>query len=53
MRTGIASASHGAGVYASGHLVCRPTQKEAEEYYHYATIENGDWSAVDGILGKE
>ena len=40
-------------VYTVGVVTCRPTQKEAEEYYHYATIENGDWSAVDGILGKK
>src|SRR4029078_5833965 len=40
-------------VYAVGVVTCRPTQKEAEEYYHYATIENGDWSAFDDILGKK
>lgn len=40
-------------VYAVGVVTCRPTKKEAEEYYHYATIENADWSAVDGILGKK
>jgi alkanesulfonate monooxygenase SsuD/methylene tetrahydromethanopterin reductase-like flavin-dependent oxidoreductase (luciferase family) len=40
-------------VYAVGVVTCKPTQKEAEEYYHYATIENADWSAVDGILGKK
>jgi alkanesulfonate monooxygenase SsuD/methylene tetrahydromethanopterin reductase-like flavin-dependent oxidoreductase (luciferase family) len=40
-------------VYAVGVVTCRPTQKEAEEYYHYATIEQADWSAVDGILGKK
>ena len=40
-------------VYAVGVVTCRRTQKEAEEYYHYATIENADWSAVDGILGKK
>jgi FMNH2-dependent dimethyl sulfone monooxygenase len=40
-------------VYAVGVVTCRPTQKEAEEYYHYATIENADWSAVDGILAKK
>ena len=40
-------------VYAVGVVTCRPTQKEAKEYYHYATIENADWSAVDGILGKK
>jgi alkanesulfonate monooxygenase SsuD/methylene tetrahydromethanopterin reductase-like flavin-dependent oxidoreductase (luciferase family) len=40
-------------VYAVGVVTCKPTQKEAEEYYHYCTIENADWSAVDGILGKK
>jgi dimethylsulfone monooxygenase len=40
-------------VYAVGVVTCRPTQKEAEEYYHYATIEKVGWSAVDGILGKK
>jgi alkanesulfonate monooxygenase SsuD/methylene tetrahydromethanopterin reductase-like flavin-dependent oxidoreductase (luciferase family) len=40
-------------VYAVGVVTCRPTRKQAEEYYHYATIENADWSAVDGILGKK
>jgi alkanesulfonate monooxygenase SsuD/methylene tetrahydromethanopterin reductase-like flavin-dependent oxidoreductase (luciferase family) len=40
-------------VYTVGVVTCRRTQKEAEEYYHYATIENGDWSAVDGILAKK
>lgn len=50
-----AAAGHGRDldVYAVGVVTCRPTQKEAEEYYHYATIENADWSAVDGILGKK
>ena len=40
-------------VYTVGVVTCRPTQKEAEDYYRYATIEKGDWSAVDGILAKK
>ena len=40
-------------VYGVGVVTCRPTQKQAEEYYRYALIENGDWSAVDGILAKK
>jgi dimethylsulfone monooxygenase len=40
-------------VYSVGVVTCRPTQKEAEEYYHHAMIDNGDWSAVDAILAKK
>jgi alkanesulfonate monooxygenase SsuD/methylene tetrahydromethanopterin reductase-like flavin-dependent oxidoreductase (luciferase family) len=31
-------------------VVCRPSQKEAEDYYHHAIIEMADWVAVDGML---
>ena len=37
-------------VYTVGQVVCRPTQKEAEEYYRHAIIDNADWGAVDGML---
>jgi alkanesulfonate monooxygenase SsuD/methylene tetrahydromethanopterin reductase-like flavin-dependent oxidoreductase (luciferase family) len=39
------------GVYTVGVITCRPTKKEAEDYYHYSIVEHADWSAVDGILG--
>ncbi len=47
--------SHGRDldVYAVGVVTCRRTKKEAEDYYHHATIEHADWSAVDGILAKK
>jgi alkanesulfonate monooxygenase SsuD/methylene tetrahydromethanopterin reductase-like flavin-dependent oxidoreductase (luciferase family) len=35
------------GVFASGHIICRPTRKEAEEFYHYIVYEHGDWEAAD------
>ena len=38
------------GVYASGHVVCRRTQKEAEDYYHYIVHEKGDWEAVEHLV---
>jgi alkanesulfonate monooxygenase SsuD/methylene tetrahydromethanopterin reductase-like flavin-dependent oxidoreductase (luciferase family) len=38
------------GVYASGPIFCRPTQREAEEYYHYVVFEKGDWDAVENVL---
>jgi alkanesulfonate monooxygenase SsuD/methylene tetrahydromethanopterin reductase-like flavin-dependent oxidoreductase (luciferase family) len=36
-----------ASVYASGHLICKPTRREADEYYHYIVHEKGDWEAAD------
>ena len=37
-------------VFTVGQVVCRPTQKEAEDYYRHAVIESSDWGAVDGML---
>ena len=36
-----------AGIFGSGHVICRPTRKEAEEYYHYIVHEMGDWEAAE------
>jgi alkanesulfonate monooxygenase SsuD/methylene tetrahydromethanopterin reductase-like flavin-dependent oxidoreductase (luciferase family) len=40
------------GLYASGHLLCRPTAKETKEYYHYLVHEKGDWEAAERIIAK-
>jgi dimethylsulfone monooxygenase len=40
------------GLYASGHLLCRATVKETEEYYHYLVREKGDWEAAEQIIAK-
>ena len=40
----------GVGVFTLGHVVCRPTQKEAEEYLHYYADECADWDAVDNLM---
>lgn len=37
------------GVFASSHLVCRSTRKEAEDYYHYIVDEMGDWEAAENM----
>jgi FMNH2-dependent dimethyl sulfone monooxygenase len=37
-------------VYTTGVVTCRPTKKEAEEYYRHCIIESADWGAVDHIL---
>jgi FMNH2-dependent dimethyl sulfone monooxygenase len=38
------------GVYTVGVITCRPTKKEAEDYWHYSIVEHADWRAVDDIL---
>jgi alkanesulfonate monooxygenase SsuD/methylene tetrahydromethanopterin reductase-like flavin-dependent oxidoreductase (luciferase family) len=37
-------------VFTVGQVCCRPTQKEAEDYYRYSIIEMADWESVDGML---
>lgn len=38
-------------VYTQGHVVCRQTRNEAEEYFRYFTTEGADFDAIDNILG--
>jgi alkanesulfonate monooxygenase SsuD/methylene tetrahydromethanopterin reductase-like flavin-dependent oxidoreductase (luciferase family) len=38
------------GVFTLGHVVCRPSRREAEEYLHYYAVENADWTAVDNLM---
>jgi dimethylsulfone monooxygenase len=38
------------GCYTVGVVTCRPTKKEAEDYFHHCIVDRADWSAVDGIL---
>jgi alkanesulfonate monooxygenase SsuD/methylene tetrahydromethanopterin reductase-like flavin-dependent oxidoreductase (luciferase family) len=37
-------------VYTVGQVICRPSQQEADEYYHHANIENADWGAIERML---
>jgi alkanesulfonate monooxygenase SsuD/methylene tetrahydromethanopterin reductase-like flavin-dependent oxidoreductase (luciferase family) len=37
-------------VYTVGVVTCRPTAREARDYYRHAVIDNADWPAVDNIL---
>jgi len=37
-------------VYTVGHVICRPTQQEADEYYQHAFIDNADWDAVERMM---
>lgn len=37
-------------VYTIGQVICRPTQKEAEDYHRHANVENADWGAVERMM---
>jgi alkanesulfonate monooxygenase SsuD/methylene tetrahydromethanopterin reductase-like flavin-dependent oxidoreductase (luciferase family) len=38
------------GVFTNVAVVCRPTRKEAEDYYHYYAVEMADRQAVENLL---
>ena len=40
-------------IYTVGVVTCRPTAREAEEYYRHAVVDNADWAAVDNILAMK
>jgi alkanesulfonate monooxygenase SsuD/methylene tetrahydromethanopterin reductase-like flavin-dependent oxidoreductase (luciferase family) len=37
-------------VFTTSHVVCRPTDQEAQDFYHYYVHENGDWEAVEHLM---
>lgn len=41
------------GVLTLGHVVCRPTRHEAEDFLHYYAEENADWAAVDNLMALQ
>jgi dimethylsulfone monooxygenase len=41
------------GVYTVGVVTCRPTTREAEDYYRHSIVDNADWRAVDNILAMK
>ena len=40
-------------VYTVGQVICRSSQKEAQDYYQHALIDNADWGAIDGMLANK
>jgi FMNH2-dependent dimethyl sulfone monooxygenase len=53
MRARAAAANREIGIYTNVNVICRPTQKEAIDYYRYVLEENADWGAVDGQLQQQ
>jgi alkanesulfonate monooxygenase SsuD/methylene tetrahydromethanopterin reductase-like flavin-dependent oxidoreductase (luciferase family) len=39
--------------YTVGVVTCRPTMKEAQDYYRHCIVEHADWNAVDSILAMK
>jgi dimethylsulfone monooxygenase len=37
-------------VYATGQVICRPSQHEAEEYHRYANVDHADWGAIERMM---
>jgi alkanesulfonate monooxygenase SsuD/methylene tetrahydromethanopterin reductase-like flavin-dependent oxidoreductase (luciferase family) len=37
-------------IYTVGQVICRPTQREADDYYRHAVIDNADWGAVEAMM---
>jgi len=50
IHAGAAKAGREAGAFTLGHVVCRPSKKEAEDYLHYYANEKADWDAVDNLM---
>src|SRR5882724_10461088 len=40
-------------VFTVGQVICRASQREAEDYYRHAILENADWGAIDGMLANK
>ena len=50
LRAQLGATGRSVGVYTNSFIVCRPTRKEAEEYYHWYAVENADEGAVETML---
>jgi alkanesulfonate monooxygenase SsuD/methylene tetrahydromethanopterin reductase-like flavin-dependent oxidoreductase (luciferase family) len=48
-----AAAGRSVGVHTTCHVVCRPTQTEAEDYYEHYAVEMEDTAAADHYMGTK
>ena len=46
-RTMAAGRARPIGIFGSGHIMARPTTREAKEFHHYIVHEMGDWAAAE------
>jgi alkanesulfonate monooxygenase SsuD/methylene tetrahydromethanopterin reductase-like flavin-dependent oxidoreductase (luciferase family) len=50
VRAKAAAVGRDIGVFTNVNVICRPTQREAIDYYRYVLEENADWDAVDAQI---
>jgi FMNH2-dependent dimethyl sulfone monooxygenase len=41
---------HDVEVFTVGQVICRPSQREAEDYHRHANVEHADWGAIERML---
>lgn len=46
-------AGRSVGVLTFSHIVCRPTEQEAKDFFKYFCEENADWAAVDNLVALQ
>ena len=50
IRAGAAKLGRDVGIFTNAYVVCRPTQKEADDYHHYYAVEHRDTEAVETMV---
>lgn len=53
MKKRAAAAGRDVGVYTTCHVVCRSTQREAEDYYEHYAVTMADVASVDHYMGQK
>jgi dimethylsulfone monooxygenase len=53
MRTRAKAQGREVGVFTTCHVVCRPGQAEAEDYYHHFAVTMADHASVDHYMGQK
>ncbi|SED38534.1 Flavin-dependent oxidoreductase, luciferase family (includes alkanesulfonate monooxygenase SsuD and methylene tetrahydromethanopterin reductase) [Rhizobiales bacterium GAS188] len=53
MQARAAAAGRKVGVFTTCHVVCRPSQSEAEDYYHHYAVTMADDASVDHYMGQK
>ena len=50
LKAELTASGRNVGIFTNSFIVCRPTRKEAEEYYHWYAVENADEGSVETML---